>query len=320
MTDEQIIDIGKQVISLEAKCLESVSAGIDSSFSRAVHAIIDASGRVVITGIGKSAIIAQKMVATFNSTGTPSIFMHAADAIHGDLGIITAGDIVIAISNSGETAEMLVLLPILKQRGNTVIGITAGRTSTLSMQSDITLYLPVDKEADPHNLAPTSSTTAQIAIGDALAVALIQYRGFTDQDFARVHPGGILGKRLYLTVGDACRNNAKPSVSPDADIRQVIIAISSGRLGAAAVVQDDVLMGIVTDGDLRRMLETGKDINQLRASDIMSPQPKWINKQELAVAAKELLSAHNITQVIVMDDSRYDGILHLHDLMREGLI
>lgn len=320
MTEEQIIDIGRNAISLEAKCLESVSSGLDIHFSRAVQAILSASGRVVITGIGKSAIIAQKIVATFNSTGTPSIFMHAADAIHGDLGIITAGDIVIAISNSGETGEMVLLLPILKQRGNTVIGITAGKSSTLYSQADIALLLPVGNEADPYNLVPTTSTTAQIAIGDALAVALIHCRGFTDQDFARVHPGGILGKRLYLTVADASRNNAKPAISPDAGIRQVIIAMSSGRLGAVAVVQEGVVQGIITDGDLRRMLESGRDISTLQARDIMSPNPKWIESSELAIQAKDLLSQYNITQVVVMDGSQYNGILHLHDLMREGLI
>jgi arabinose-5-phosphate isomerase len=276
---------------------------------------------LVVSGIGKSAVIAQKIVATLNSTGTPSLFMHAADAIHGDLGMIRPEDVVLCISKSGETAEIKVLVPLLRHLGNTLVGMTSKADSFLGRQADLLLHTPVDQEADPNNLAPTASTTAQIAMGDALATSLLASRGFTPQDFAQFHPGGALGKQLYLRVSDLYPQNERPVVTPKADIRQTILEMTSKRLGCTAVLDEqEHLLGVITDGDLRRMLEDGRDTQGLTAADIMSSQPRTIQADALAVKALEQMRANSITQLIVLDGQQYVGIIHLHDLIREGLI
>ncbi|HRG43849.1 MAG TPA: KpsF/GutQ family sugar-phosphate isomerase, partial [Saprospiraceae bacterium] len=301
-------------------CLESVKANIDDSFGKAVSLIHDSKGRLIVTGIGKSAIIAQKIVATFNSTGCPAIFMHAADAIHGDLGIIQKEDIVLVLSKSGDSPEIKVLTPYLKSMGNKVIGMVSNKNSVLAYEADITLFLPVEKEADPNNLAPTSSTTAQMAMGDALAIALLTERGFTDRDFARYHPGGNLGKQLYTCVKDICRYNNQPWVNINAGIKDIIVAISSGRLGVTAVKEGETVMGVITDGDLRRMLEKEMDLSALQAKDIMTHSPKTIQGDELAINALHLLKNLNITQLLVMEGQHYIGVIHIHDLLKEGFV
>ena len=275
---------------------------------------------MVITGIGKSAIIAQKIVATFNSTGTPSIFMHAADAIHGDLGTLQQDDIVICISKSGNTPEIKVLAPLLKIGGNKLIALVGNIDSYLAKQADYILNSTVDKEACPFNLAPTSSTTAQLAMGDALAVCLLDYRGFSSKDFAKYHPGGTLGKKLYLKVSDISSYNQKPQVSPTDSIQSVIMEISSKRLGATAFIDNMELVGVITDGDLRRMLEKGNSINDLNASQIMNKTPKKIEAEELAINAMVIIEQNNITQLIVTENGKYHGFVHLHDLIKEGIL
>ncbi len=276
-------------------------------------------GRVVVTGVGKSSLIAQKIAATFNSTGTPSIFMHAGDAIHGDLGIIQKEDIVLFLSKSGETAEIKVLLPLLKAGGNKLIAITGNMKSYLAIHADLVLNASVQKEACPLDLAPTSSTMAQMAIGDALAICLLNARGFTEKDFARFHPGGSLGKRLYLKVSDIYPMNAKPVVNPHDSIKKVIVEISSKRLGATAVLQNGTLKGIITDGDLRRMLESGRPIDTIKAADIMTRTPRTIDRDALAIDALQIMKKNNITQLIVLSGKKFVGFIHLHDLLREGL-
>jgi arabinose-5-phosphate isomerase len=317
---DKIKRIAKKVISLEAEALTSLLPRINKDFSDAVQRILSSKGRVVVTGIGKSAIIAQKIVATLNSTGTPSIFMHAADAVHGDLGTIQSKDVIICISRSGNTPEIKVLVPLLKNGGNTLIAIVGNRGSFLARQADHILDCTVEKEACPHNLAPTSSTTAQLAIGDALAVCLLECRDFTSQDFAKYHPGGALGKKLYMKVSDLSVHNEKPQVSPGASVHEVILEISSKRLGATAVVSKGRLEGVITDGDLRRMLEKGKRLDQVKASDIMNPAPKSIDVDALAVEALKKLRQHDITQLIVTEKGKFAGFVHFHDLMREGII
>lgn len=274
----------------------------------------------MVTGIGKSAIIANKIVATLNSTGTPAVFMHAADAIHGDLGNIQHNDVVLALSNSGNTPEVKVLIPLIKQMGNTLIGMTGNPESTLATEADLMLDTSVEREACPNNLAPTTSTTAQLAMGDALAVCLLDVRDFSEEDFARYHPGGALGKRLYLRVGELAAANAKPAVPADADLKTVILTISSNRLGATAVVDNNNLLGIITDGDLRRMLAQSASLEGLQARDLMTANPKNIAADALAVEAVSLLKENNISQAIVMQDDAYVGMIHFHDLLREGLI
>lgn len=291
---------------------------------RAVETIFSASGRVVITGIGKSANIASKMVSTFNSTGTPAVFMHAADAIHGDLGIVQPSDVVICISKSGNTPEIKVLVPLLKDFGNTIIAIVGDTTSFLATQADIVLDATVDREACPNNLAPTASTTAQLVLGDALAVALIECRNFSARDFARFHPGGALGKKLYMRVDDLYRQNERPAVTPTTSIEETILEMTSRRLGCTVVVDADDssrILGIVCDGDLRRMMRQHRTVDHLTAADIMSPDPKRINAHEYAVNALNIMRANAITQLIVVDDDgHYLGVLHLHDILREGII
>ncbi|MCI5081683.1 MAG: KpsF/GutQ family sugar-phosphate isomerase [Saprospiraceae bacterium] len=322
MNSENIIlKTAKETIHIEALTLKELHDSLDQKFTKTVEAIIKSSGRLVVTGVGKSALIAQKIVATLNSTGTPAIFMHAADAIHGDLGMIRPDDMVLCLSKSGETAEVKVLVPLVKNLGNPLIAMTSKIQSFLSRQADFILHTPVAKEADPNNLAPTASTTAQAAMGDALATALLALRGFTPQDFAQFHPGGALGKQLYLRVSDIFPNNQRPAVSPQATIQQTIIEITSKCLGATAVVQaEDQLLGIITDGDLRRMLEKGSFGEQLLAKDIMTHAPKTIPPDTLAVKALQIMRKNSITQLLVAENGIYLGVIHLHDLIREGLI
>jgi len=309
-------------IELEAQSIEGLKAFIDDSFEQVVKTIHSSKGRVVVTGIGKSAIVGQKIVATLNSTGTPALFMHAADAIHGDLGMIQEDDVVIIISKSGESPEIKVLTPLIKNFGNTLIGMIGNKNSFLAKESDYILDTTVSKEACPNNLAPTSSTTAQMVMGDALAVCLMELNEFTGKDFARYHPGGNLGKRLYLKAEDLYKQNAKPFVYADTSLKDVIIEISKGLLGATAVVdKENKLKGIVTDGDVRRMLENTNDLTTVKAGDICNSNAKTIGPQILAVEALEVLKQFDISQLIITDaQGIYLGILHLHDLIREGII
>jgi arabinose-5-phosphate isomerase len=286
-----------------------------------VEEIFACKGRVIITGVGKSALIAQKIVATFNSTGTPALYMHAADAVHGDLGMITGEDCIICLSKSGETAEIKVLIPILKNFGNKLIGMTANKQSYLGQNVDYLLHIPVTREAEPNRLAPTASSLAQMAMGDALASALLKIRGFSHEHFARFHPGGSLGKQLYLRIKDVYPNNEIPSVGMDAPIGDVIIEMTSKRLGVAVVLDDrSKIKGIITDGDLRRMLNKYKNSEDLRAGDIMSVNPKTIGPSALAVEAFRIMQKNSITQIIVTENDQYLGIVHIHDLIREGIV
>lgn len=319
-SDIEIIELAKKTLLTEAQGIIRLSNLLNEDFSEIVHQILYLNARVIVTGIGKSAIIAQKIVATFNSTGTPAIFMHAADAIHGDLGMIQQKDLVICISKSGNTPEIKVLIPLLKLGGNKVVAITGDVESFLAKQADWILDTSVETEACPHNLAPTSSTTAQMAMGDALAVCLLECREFTSKDFAKYHPGGSLGKRLYLKVGDLSAQNEKPEVTSKASVKEVIIEITKNRLGAVAVVDNGQLAGIITDGDIRRMLEKNSTIAGLTAEDIMTRSPKHIDKNELAVNALEVLRVNNITQILVGSDTKFEGFVHLHDLLNEGII
>jgi len=319
-TDPEIKNIAVKTLTIEAQAISKITEHIDDDFVKVVHEILRLKGRVIITGIGKSAIIAQKIVATMNSTGTPAIFMHAADAIHGDLGMLQADDLVIAISKSGNTPEIKVLAPLLKQSRNKLVALVGDTHSYLAKQADFILNTTVDKEACPLNLAPTTSTTAQLAMGDALAVCLLECRSFSDADFARYHPGGSLGKRLYLKVGDLAAHNEKPSVAVDTPVKQVILEITKNRLGAAAVLQNQQVVGIITDGDVRRMIESYDHIGQLTAGDIMGSKPIKLERDQLAVNALQLMRQNNITQLIVTENASYYGIVHLHDLLKEGII
>lgn len=316
----EIIELAKKTLLTEAQGIIRLSNLLNEDFSEIVHQILYLNARVIVTGIGKSAIIAQKIVATFNSTGTPAIFMHAADAIHGDLGMIQQKDLVICISKSGNTPEIKVLIPLLKLGGNKLVAMVGDVESFLAKQADWILDTSVETEACPHNLAPTSSTTAQMAMGDALAVCLLECREFTSKDFAKYHPGGSLGKRLYLKVGDLSAQNEKPEVTSKASVKEVIIEITKNRLGAVAVVDNGQLAGIITDGDIRRMLEKNSTIAGLTAEDIMTRSPKHIDKNELAVNALEVLRVNNITQILVGSDTKFEGFVHLHDLLNEGII
>lgn len=315
-----IINIAKQTIESESKAILNLSNLIDDDFADAVTLIYNSKGRVIITGIGKSAIIASKIVATLNSTGTPAIFMHAADAIHGDLGLILAEDVVICISKSGNTPEIKVLIPLIKRTKNKIIAITGNTDSFLGQHADHILNAYVEKEACPNNLAPTTSTTAQLVIGDALAVCLLELRGFSSNDFAKYHPGGALGKKLYLRVQDISSVNEKPKVTASTPIKDVIIEISKKMLGVTAVVENDKIIGIITDGDLRRMLTKVDDFSKLTAKDIMGSNPKRITANAMAIDALELMEAHEISQLLVEDDGAYAGVVHLHDLIKEGII
>ncbi|MBP5341226.1 MAG: KpsF/GutQ family sugar-phosphate isomerase [Bacteroidales bacterium] len=316
---EEIKQIAIQVIEDEKKAVENLGNYIDDAFVEAVESLFSTTGRVVVTGIGKSANIATKIVSTFNSTGTPALFLHAADAIHGDLGMVRPDDVVICISKSGNTPEIKVLVPLIKNFGNRLIAIVGNTDSYLAHEADIVLNTTVEHEACPNNLAPTSSTTAQLVMGDALAVALIECRNFTARDFARFHPGGALGKQLYLHVADLYVQNERPCVPPEASIPDTILEMTSKRLGCTVVEENGQIRGIVTDGDLRRMMQTFHEPKH--ASDIMNPNPKRILDTEYAVTALQLMRANSITQLIVVDaDGRYLGIIHIHDILREGII
>ncbi len=315
-----IMRVARETVETEAKAIQHLSTLIDEEFASAVAYIYQSKGRVIVTGVGKSANIATKIVATLNSTGTPAIFMHAADAIHGDLGIIQENDTVICISKSGNTPEIKVLVPLIKASENKLIGLTANKESFLGQQSDYVLNAYVDKEACPNNLAPTTSTTAQLVMGDALAMALLNLRGFSSKDFARVHPGGSLGKKLYLRVSDLTTLNSKPEVTPDTDLKKVIVEISENLLGVTAVVDQDKIVGIITDGDLRRMLSKVDNIAGLTAKEIMTKNPKLINNDAMAIKAMELMDRYGITQILAHDNGRYTGVVHIHNLSKEGII
>jgi arabinose-5-phosphate isomerase len=319
---KKVIKSALQTIDLEAQSIIDLKKSIDESFKKTVEIIYKSKGRVVITGIGKSAIVGQKIVSTLNSTGTPALFMHAADAIHGDLGMVQKDDVVILISKSGESPEIKVLAPLIKSLGNILVGMIGNKKSFLAKQADHVLDTTVAKEACPNNLAPTSSTTAQMVMGDALAICLMELNDFTGKDFARYHPGGNLGKKLYLKVNDLYKLNMKPSVTADTMLKDVILEISKGRLGATAVTDDKgKLSGVITDGDVRRMLEKTNNVGKVKARDIVNSNPKQVQPTLLAVEALELLKEFDISQLVVTDaKGSYLGMIHLHDLIREGII
>ncbi|ESU22202.1 sugar phosphate isomerase, KpsF/GutQ family protein [Flavobacterium enshiense DK69] len=317
---ETILNTAKKTILSESESVANLINFIDDDFAKAVELIYNCKGRLIVTGIGKSAIIATKMVATFNSTGTPSMFLHAAEAIHGDLGMVQPGDVIICISKSGNSPEIKVLVPLLKRFGNTLIGMTANQNSFLGKESDCVLNAHVDTESCPNNLAPTNSTTAQLVLGDALAVCLMEIRNFGSEDFAKYHPGGALGKKLLLRVVDMLDQTHRPQVTPDSDIRHVIMEISEKRLGVTAVVENNHVVGIITDGDIRRMLENRDSFGDLTAKDIMTKNPKTVQLSDMVVDAFNTMENHSITQMIVIDSNQYKGVLHIHDILKEGII
>lgn len=321
MNNDKIIQTALRTIELETNAISGLKLFINANFVKAVSTIAVSGGRLIVSGIGKSAIVAQKIVATLNSTGTPSVFMHAADAIHGDLGMIQTDDIVLVISKSGNSPEIKVLAPLVKNFGNILVGMVGNMESFLALNSDIVLNTTVDQEACPINLAPTSSTTAQMVMGDALAICLMELKGFSSNDFAKYHPGGTLGKKLYLRVAEIAAQNAKPKILPTASVKEVIVEMTQNRLGAAVVVNNsENILGIITDGDLRRMLEKTNSFENLHAQDIMSINPKTIAADVLAVNALDEMRRHNISQLVVEDNGTYGGIIHLHDLVKEGII
>lgn len=309
-----------KTIDLEAQAISGLSAFIDDDFVECIKLIYNSKGRVIVTGIGKSAIIGEKIVATFNSTGTPAIFMHAADAVHGDLGIVQKDDVIICISKSGTTPEIQVLIPYLKLSGNKIIALAGNRDSFLAHQADYLIESTVSQEACPNNLAPTSSTTAQLVMGDAMAVALLEMRGFSSEDFALYHPGGALGKKLFLKVSDLYVNNEKPMVDFDTDIPSAIVEISSKRLGATAVLKNGKLVGVITDGDLRRMMQSGRPFQSLKAEDVMTRNPRTVSSDILLAKALDIMRSNNITQLPVVDGEEYLGVIHLHDILKEGIL
>ncbi|URC13055.1 SIS domain-containing protein [Flavobacterium sp. B183] len=320
ITKENILAIAKKTILSESEAITNLIDFLDENFYEAVQRIYETKGRLIVTGIGKSAIIAQKMVATFNSTGTPSMFLHASEAIHGDLGMIQNEDIIICISKSGNSPEIKVLVPLLKRFGNILIGMTGNVTSFLAKGSDYVLDTTVETEACPINLAPTNSTTAQLVMGDALAVCLMEMRDFKPEDFAVYHPGGALGKKLLLRVKDMIEHSLKPMVTPDTSIKKAIFEISEKRLGVTAVIENDKIIGIITDGDIRRMLNDVDTIADLTAKDIMSKNPKFVSSETMVVDALNILEDFSITQLIVADNGEYKGVLHLHDILKEGIV
>jgi arabinose-5-phosphate isomerase len=319
-TIETILATAKKTLLSESKSIENLVNYLDEDFAKSVTEIYNTKGRLVITGIGKSALIAQKIVATLNSTGTPSLFLHAAEAVHGDLGMVRPEDIVICISKSGNSPEIKVLAPLLKRFGNTLIGMTADKNSFLGKESHYILHAYVESEACPNNLAPTNSTTAQLVLGDALAVCLMELRNFKSEDFAVYHPGGALGKKLLLRVKDMLDTTHAPSVSPDASVKKVIMEISEKRLGVTAVIENNVVIGIITDGDIRRMLSNRDTFADLTARDIMTQHPKHISSNLLVSEALNVLENNAITQLVVIDNQEYKGILHLHDILKEGIV
>ncbi|PZX62886.1 KpsF/GutQ family sugar-phosphate isomerase [Hydrotalea sandarakina] len=319
--NHQITEKAKETIAIEAAAIQQLTGFVNEQFAAAVQAIYNAKGRLVVTGIGKSAIVGQKIVATLNSTGTPALFMHAADAIHGDLGMVQQDDLVMVISKSGESPEIKVLVPFIQQLGNPIIALVGNTQSFLAQTAQYVIACTVEKEACPNNLAPTTSTTAQMVMGDALAIALMTLNGFDGKDFAKYHPGGNLGKRLYLKVADLYVHNAMPKVMPNASLKEVIVEITQNRLGVTAVVEkNNDLCGIITDGDLRRMLNKTDVLTNITAADIFTPNPKTITPQALAVEALEVLKKYDISQLVVAENNQYLGIIHLHDLIREGII
>ena len=321
MNSTPVIESVRRTISLQASAIQGLSDFIGEDLIRAVDLIAHAKGRLVISGIGKSAIVAQKIVATMNSTGTPALFMHAADAIHGDLGMVQEGDVVMVISKSGDSPEIKVLAPLVKNFGNTLIGMVGNMQSYLARNSDLVINTTVAQEACPNNLAPTTSTTAQMVMGDALAICLMEAKGFKTDDFARYHPGGALGKQLYLRVGDMVEAHERPFVREDTPIREVLVEITAKRLGAAAVLDEQgKLTGIITDGDVRRMMEKYEQFTNLFARDIMGKNPRHINSDALAIEALGMMREANINQLVTIKDGQYAGILHLQDLVREGII
>ena len=319
MEKTNIIEFGKEVIKLQSESIRNLVELVDENFETAINLILDSKGRVVVTGIGKSAIIANKIVATLNSTGTPSIFMHAADAIHGDLGIIKKDDVIICISKSGNTPEIMDLVPFLKMTKNPLIAITGDTNSSLAKNSSVVLNSHVDVEICPNNLAPTNSTTAQLVIGDAIAATLVKIKGFTSNDFAKFHPGGSLGKKLYLKVNDLIDCAVKPMVSTDDDIKDVIIEISNKMLGITPVFSKDTIVGVITDGDLRRTLLNNQEISKLKAKDIMSTSPQIIDSETLASEALEIMKKNKISQLIVTNNNSYFGVIHIQSLIKEGI-
>jgi arabinose-5-phosphate isomerase len=318
--DKSILSIAKKTIENEAEAIKNLISQLDSQFEDATKCILESKGRVIVSGVGKSAIIATKITATFNSTGTPAIFMHAADAIHGDLGTVLKDDVVICISKSGNTEEIKMLIPLIKRGNNKLIGITGNIESVLGKQADFVLNTFVKKEACPNNLAPTTSTTAQLVMGDALAISLLELRGFSSEDFAKYHPGGSLGKKLYLRVDDIVGTNLKPEVDINADVKSVIVEISEKMLGVTAVIEKNKVVGVVTDGDIRRMLNKYENIASLTAKDIMSSNPKTIQADVLAVKALETMQDLGISQLLVLKEKGYAGVVHIHNLIKEGIL
>jgi len=319
-TNKNILEIAKKTIESESNSIAKLADLLTDDFTKTVEIIYNSKGRLVVTGIGKSAIIAQKMVATMNSTGTPSLFLHASEAIHGDLGMVQPNDVVICISKSGNSPEIKVLVPILKQFGNSLIAITGNTTSFLAKGADFILDTTVDSESCPNNLAPTNSTTAQLVMGDALAVCLMELRDFKATDFAKYHPGGALGKKLLLRVGDMLDQSHKPEVAPDTNIKKVIFEISEKRLGVTAVIENNKVIGIITDGDIRRMLNNNDTFGHLTAKDIMTKNPKTIQLTSMVTDALNILEDFSITQLIVTEQEKYKGVLHLHDILKEGIV
>ncbi len=315
-----IKNIALRTIKIEEDAIHALIPSIDHSFEQAVKTMHESKGRLVVTGIGKSAIIGKKYVSTFNSTGSPAIFLHAADAVHGDIGMLHVEDILICISKSGETPEIKVLLPLVKQFGNTIISVVSNKDSYLAHHSDFVIHTPISIEADPNNLAPTASTTSQLVIGDAIATCLLALKGFNHRDFALLHPGGTLGKQLYLTVGDLISRHEKPIATQDQSISDIIVEMTSKRLGAATILNNDIIVGIVTDGDLRRMLNKQAEWNHLKGKDIMTKDPKKVSIECLAVEALAVMRKHSISQLIVEEEGMYAGMVHLHDIIKEGII
>jgi arabinose-5-phosphate isomerase len=321
LSDSNILSIARDTLEMESKSILSLTEKLNNNFIEIVHRILKIVGRVVVTGIGKSAIIAQKIVATLNSTGTPSMFMHAADAVHGDLGMIRNNDVVICISKSGNSPEIKALVPLLRQSDNLLVGMTGDVQSFLAENCDYLLDTTVEKEACPNNLAPTTSTTAQLALGDALAVVLLSCRNFSVEDFARYHPGGSLGKRLYLSLSDLCENNPKPEVKPDTNLAECIVKMTEARMGAVVVCEEGTVKGIITDGDLRRRLSDGMEgLDRVKARDIMTAEPKTMDQEKLAVEAVNVINKFRINHVIATNQGKFAGIVHIQDFMREGLI
>lgn len=316
----QISDSAKRCLSIEKECLDRLIHSIDSTFVDAIEYLSQIQGRIIVTGIGKSAIVGQKIVATLNSTGSPAIFMHAADAIHGDLGMIQSNDAVICISKSGETPEIKVLIPLIKLRSIKIISLCSHLYSTLASQSDYSILIPVDIEAEPNNLAPTASTTAQMAMGDAIAVSLLAIKGFSQEDFALHHPGGTLGKMMYMKVSDFTKLHSKPFVGPNENLQKVLLSISAGRLGACAVIENNKLIGIITDGDLRRLFEKEIDTLHLHAKEFMNSSAKTIHINEPAASALRIMQQFSISQLVAIDNEEYCGMIHIHDLLKEGII